>query len=552
MERSREEGGPDRMTTDLTVESPRPVRSPARDELIRLQKALFKQQRALIGDRVKGYSPAFKAYEASYQRRVRTFERVAEFREVVHAAVGSDIVHVGDYHTLKQAQRWYLKLVRRMRESGRNVVLALEFVEARHQDALDQYLAGRISEEALLDQTGLDRRSGFDVWPNFRPIFEFAREHRLPIVGIERSGTASLGVRDRFFARAIVKAARRHRGSAVVVLAGQLHCATPHLPKEVARAFGKSQAPKQLIVYQNAESVWFELERQGLEHDTEAVRIGPAEFCLVNTSPLVAQQSFLDWVEDGELVETTQPERHFKRLARMIAQFMGLRAGAALDEVQVYTAGDLSFLQRLRETGVFNRRELAQIRRQILARESYYIPKARIAYLGGLSMNHAAEEAAHFLRHVATGDMTPERGLIDDFYARTLEEAFAFFGSKIVNPRRKAAHPEDLAHRLHSSDPAERRLAKAALAHLAMERGDGGRAFQRAFNNADPRLVADLTHVLGYIVGDRLYYGLVQGEISRAEARRLFRDPMLGEGAACALYFALGRRFAEVRVPHRS
>jgi hypothetical protein len=112
----------------------------------------------------------------------------------------------------------------------------------------------------------------------------------------------------------------------------------------------------------------------------------------------VAQQSFLDWVEDGELVETTQPEQHFRDLARLIAAYLGIDLGEALDAVEVYTAGDLSFLERLREGGAFSARELAAIRRQILSRESYYIPRLRIAYLAGLSMNHAAEEAAHFLR----------------------------------------------------------------------------------------------------------------------------------------------------------
>jgi hypothetical protein len=53
-------------------------------------------------------------------------------------------------------------------------------------------------------------------------------------------------------------------------------------------------------------------------------------------------------------------------------------------------------------------------------------------------------------------------------------------------------------------------------------------------------------------VGDRLYYALLHGEVTRAEARRLFRDPMLGEGHACALYFGLARRLADVRVPQRA
>ena len=66
---------------------------------------------------------------------------------------------------------------------------------------------------------------------------------------------------------------------------------------------------------------------------------------------------------------------------------------AECEQVSVYTAGDLSFLGSLPGRG-FSRLEIAQIEQQILSRESYYIPRARIAYLAGLSLNHAAEEAA--------------------------------------------------------------------------------------------------------------------------------------------------------------
>lgn len=525
--------------------------SAARTDLLRLQKQLFRRQKALIERRVQGYSAAFKAYEARYARRIRRFERTATFEEVAAAATACDVVHVGDYHTLKQAQRWYLKLVRRLVEAGRPVVLALEFVEARHQALIDRFCAGRLSEATFLARTGLERRHGFDVWPNFKPIFEQARREGWRVVGLERATGASLEARDRFFARRIARTVVDHPGHVVVALTGQLHCAPPHLPREVEAAL-PGRTVRQLVVYQNAEPIWFELERRGLEHETEAVFLRPGEYCLVNTSPLVAQQSFLDWVDDGELVETTQPERTFKELARLIARFLGLKLDGALDEVEVYTSGDLSFLSRLHESGLFTARELAQVRRQILARESYYIPRAKIAFLAGLSMNHAAEEAAHFLRHVITGDMERPRAPIDAFYARALEEAFAFFGSKIVNPRRKTAHPEDLDKKARTDPPHGRRVARAVLAHLAIEAGGGPAGFARHFSHADAGLANDVTHALGYILGDRLYYAMVQGEVSKTEARRLFRLPMARPGEPMVIYFSLARRLAKVRVPRRT
>lgn len=547
MGRGGDEGG---ARPAAQADEPPPVRSRARDEILRLHQQLYQRQKQLIHERVHGYTPAFRAYEQRFERGVRQYERPAPFEEVVQAALSSEVVHVGDYHTLKQAQRWYLKLVHRLVEAGRHVVLALEFVEARHQPLLDRFLAGRLSQKTFLERTGYAQRHTFDVWPHFKPIFEFARAHGLPVVAVERAGGGDLEKRDRFFARRIGEAVRSNPGAVVAVLVGQLHCAPRHLPACVATELGrKGITPRQLVVYQNADPIWFRLEKQGIEHDTEAVLVRPGEYCLINTSPLVAQQSYLDWVDDGELVETSAPEKHFKELARLIARFLELDLGDALDRVSVYTAGDLSFLEGLRAGGLFNARELGLIRRQILARESYYIPRAHIAYLAGLSINHAAEEAAHFLRHVVTGDHEPEHGLIDSFYARALEEAFAFFGSKIVNPRRKTAHPEDFEKRRRTCAGADRRIAELVLAHLALENGLRAGAFKKFYGASDPDLFNDVTHALGYILGDRMYWALIRGELTRQEARRLFREPLDGDGEAFALYFATARRFSKVRVP---
>src|SRR5207245_1916164 len=113
-------------------------------------------------------------------------------------------------------------------------------------------------------------------------------------------------------------------------------------------------------------------------------------------------------------------------------------------------------------------------------RESYYVPRARSVYLATLSVNHDAEEAAHFVRHVCAGDAVgAERGLIDAFYARALEEAMGFFGSKIVNPHRPCAREDDFRRTLREGDARMRLLATLVLAHKRLERGRRSAAVRR-------------------------------------------------------------------------
>jgi hypothetical protein len=552
----------------------------ARHEIADLQRRLYRRQRQLINASVVGYNAAFRRYEAVYQERVRGFRRPLGYDAVLDQIARSDVVYVGDYHTLKQSQRAFAKIVRRAAARGREVVVALEFVQGPYQDALDAYRAGRIGERTFLERIRYRDHQVFDVWPNFKPVLDAARAARAKIYAIDSaaSGAGSLELRDAYAAERVARAVREHPGALVLVLVGQLHVAPPHLPAQVKARLGPRGAGlKHLVVYQNCERIWFLLERQGLDHDAEAVEVRRGELCLINTPPVVAQASYLDWLDGDEeeepgsagpyrrpeaegrsirRVDAGAAERHFKELAHLIAAFLGLDPGEAIDEVDVYTSGDLSFLDRLRRRGDFGARELAVIKRQILQRESYFIPRANVAYLANLSLNHAAEEAAHFLRHAfagGDGSAENERGLVDSFYARALEEAYAFFGSKVVNPRRKCPHEDELD--ALAGDPStarfERRVAEFVLAHKQLERGRRTPVVQKLYTLADADLFNAVTHTLGYILGDKLYYALVRGRIRKSEVRELFLDPLDEEGAAFHTYLYLASRLDRVRVPRR-
>jgi hypothetical protein len=265
---------------------------------------------------------------------------------------------------------------------------------------------------------------------------------------------------------------------------------------------------------------------------------------------VVVQQSYLDWIEGGvEPLDGAHPEARFRFLARTIARFLGLDSRAfreALAQVAVYTAGDLSFLDTLPVSA----KERRQIEQQILSRESYYIPRARLAYLANLSINHAAEEAAHFVRNVVSGAGDDPRNLADAFYARALEEAYAFCGSKIVNPRRKCPHEPQFERLRRSSDAFTRQVARAVLAHRAAETNGRSRA-TGYLSKAGPALFNAVTHSLGYMLGERLYYALATGVCSKSYVRELFLDALDEEGEPFAVYMQLSRRLAGVRIPKR-
>jgi heme-binding uptake protein ChaN (Tiki superfamily) len=496
-----------------------------------LHLALFRRQKAQIARAVDGQTPAFRAYEARYRRRTATYRHALPLAAVHQRLRAADVVYVGDYHTLPLAQETYLGLAERALESSRRVVLALECVEGRHQASLDAYLTGRLPERALLERLGRAPGPGLDGWSGFRPLLAFARRHRLEVVGIDRraQGRRSLELRDAYAAERIARAARAEDRPQVLVLMGQFHVAPCHLPAQVARALGEAHARRGLVVYQNCEGIYWRLAREGRAGAVEAVELADGSLCLLNASPVVCQQSFLDYLEaeagDAPLRERSAAER-FREMASLIARLAGVHVGRALEEVEVTTPADGDVLARIQQRGRFTQVELAQLRRHILSRESSYIPRARMAYLASLSLNHAAEEAAHFVRHCAVGDeMEATRRASEAFYARCMEEALGFFGSKLVNPRRGSAGPAEWARRVARMRGVDRQIAAFVLAHKAAEAEGPDEAVKLLPLRRD-RLFHGVSHALGYMLGEALYRAFDTGQVEKADIRALFRDPL--------------------------
>jgi len=491
-----------------------------------LQRSLFNAQRQQIRRTVAGASAAFRSYEARYQRATRGFRRVISGGELARQVGAADVVYVGDYHTLRQAQQGYLEVVQLALATGRRVVLALELLEGRHQATLDAFLAGRLGERTLRERTGHAARGAFDLWSNFAPILSLARRRGLEVVAIDRRARhRSLVERDRYAAARIAAAAAADDRPLVLVLVGQYHVAPMHLPRRVRGALDVER--RHLIVYQNAEGIYWRLAAKGLAARASAVEVAEGAVCLVSASPVVCQRSFLDYVEaeSGDApVDEAGLTRTFGQVARAVGRLAGVDVRRALGEVELATATQLQVIERLSRRARFSREELEQLRHHVLSRESAYIPRARVAWLASLSLNHVAEEAAHFVRHVAVGEaLEAPRPRAQAFWSRCLEEALGFFGSKLVNPSRQCVGLDEWVEQFRAGRGEKRRLAAFVLA-LSATAADDDEA--RALLPLDELpLFNGVSHALGYLLGEAMFLAFEKGQLSRAELRGLFADP---------------------------
>jgi hypothetical protein len=557
--------------------------TPFQADILALQLELYRHNEDTINAAVDGYTPQFERYAARYRRTVRKVDGPARLERLIEATHDADVTLVGDYHTLSQSQRTFYRLLRRQPEDGADIVVALEMFPASHDENLAKFVAGRIQEKTLLRRVGHVDRWPFGSLLPLRPVFELCRERGWRVIGIDTDSSAPLDERDAFAAERIADALAE--GGRAFVLIGEMHLAPAHLPRSLKRTLPKKC--RVLRVHQNPERIWFDQAAQGVVDDHEVLRIGPDAFALLTASPVVCQQSFLTWLDrlqDGEIespraLDADAAEDLFVHAAKMIARALDLGLGEALDHVEIVGPSDLHFFDRLCRSGMFTRQEAKQIKAHILASESYYIPRARLVYLATFSINHAAEEASHFLRHHVSGEgLEDPQGMVDAFYGRILNEAIGFMGSKLVNPKRKCVHVRDLKKLVADSDapPAPRghrrrapRLASTGgheagglsamdietaqyvVAHKRMERGTKVPWLAQVFDS-DAQLFNAVTHALGYILGDQLYYALVRGVLTKDDARRLYAEPFEEDGAALMLYFELATRLRNVRIPQRT
>lgn len=123
------------------------------------------------------------------------------FAELIEELKGVRLVFMGELHDRESHHRAQLQVIRALNEAGVPVVVGLEMIRRENQGALDLWVAGRMSEENFLKVY----RQNWSMWPVYRDIFFFARQAKIPMLGLNlpreitqqvaRNGFASLSPR---------------------------------------------------------------------------------------------------------------------------------------------------------------------------------------------------------------------------------------------------------------------------------------------------------------------------------------------------------------------
>lgn len=91
------------------------------------------------------------------------------------------IILVGEHHTNLSHHQAQLSIIKALHQSGRKLAIGLEMFRQNSQGDLDRWVKNQINtsefESIYLDNWNFE-------WPLYQPIFQYARDNRIPMIGL--------------------------------------------------------------------------------------------------------------------------------------------------------------------------------------------------------------------------------------------------------------------------------------------------------------------------------------------------------------------------------
>ena len=514
-----------------------------------------------------------RKYLLDFSQAFRSYASVLVEQQINKLLLDADIILIGDYHALPSSQRYAAQVIEKVGTADeRPLVVGLETIFARDQHILSEWWTGEIDEEELRERIRFDLDWGY-AWEPFYELLQNARRHAQGVYGLDcmpREDLRKIGARDRHAAAKIRELRDRHPESRIVVVFGESHLAPNHLPHLLAE---KLPGERVLTVLQNVDALYWMAAGESCDR-VEAVRVTDRAICVFNSTPLEKYENYRlclnRWSREGPASLDLAPTLY--NLIDGLLRFLGIYLYSPHNTTQpkflvdslpeVYCRNSDTRLRRLLAAKTISEEERKQLLKRVDETGSVYLPHANTIYIREFHMTHAAEEAARFLHHACRG--LPLRGAAfdfasreDAFYTRTLENALAYFGSRVLCPARSAVREQDL-YELYDETREDVEHSTGISFPEFIEMIDF-LALHRGFEmNPDryvelPQPIAEgvqyceekfeyCTRQLGYMLGTDLYDAYLEGEVKPRYLKKLFLLHLEEPGIAPAAYFAVVKK----------
>jgi uncharacterized iron-regulated protein len=103
---------------------------------------------------------------------------------------------IGESHTTADFHRVQLRVIRALQEAGRKVMIGLEMFPYTEQGSLDNWRDGLLTEAGFVTLARWYEFWGYH-WDYYRDIFLYARDHRIPMYGVNTPRSVVSAVRQK-------------------------------------------------------------------------------------------------------------------------------------------------------------------------------------------------------------------------------------------------------------------------------------------------------------------------------------------------------------------
>lgn len=262
------------------------------DSLKKLQKSIFSnlKKKALA---LEEGSKELKSYQNAQHRYSKREFEISDLEELIYSINKSQIVYLGDFHSFDQSSKNMERLLIELsKNKNQKLALGVEFVFQEHQNSIDFYLKGFISELEFLEEVDYCESWRFP-WQHYRPFFQMARKFNFDVLALNSRGT--LKERDLNASKKIVDYIHHNPTNKFLVLFGELHIIPNKLPQLVQRQMNNLH---HTIIHQNLDTIYWKVRETDVEPLDTVVAFSKNEFCLLSSPPWIKYESMIYWYEN--------------------------------------------------------------------------------------------------------------------------------------------------------------------------------------------------------------------------------------------------------------
>ena len=516
-----------------------------------LQTKLYRQARSAAQELTADDDGAIITYSRKFEQSLpRRFKKITR-EDFFAGIVAADIVLYGDFHTLKQSQKGFVRLLQELAafNPARPRIIAMETFQAEHQQWLDMFQQQKITEREFLQRVEYDKTWGFP-WPNYQRIINYALHAGIPIFGINNHGNTNsknkLAQRDRFCAQKLTQLVQQFPQHQILCITGEYHLADQQLPAALSHCLQKNKLKnKQVVrVVANIDQYYFSLNFPSEFTISHYLYLKKNLYCLMDTPPWIKWHSYTFWEEqrsNGYEIDSRERiyneimidlDYHVLSLVSDLLKFFKFSSNPViLTLFNLVSGSPEKILREAHQQKLVSSCSLKTAAVRLALDEFFYEHKSKTILLTKVSLNNLAEAAGQFLYDtVARGNFS--KTATNNFYQRIVRFALGILCSKIINPKRKLTNYYryvDIAQGKERVDHDQRAIAREVVRFHSwmlhrVEHCDGRivRHLSRAID-MDERVAFEISRSLGKIIGVKLYRQTIQHCTPATEIRALFQ-----------------------------